>query len=114
MRRFLAWDYFVDAVTVVWLILFVLGLTNTIEGFDLAVKLMLTVFVADLVVKYRREPDLRTFLRTRWIDILPTIPWFRASRILRFLRLPGLLKIGLQAERFRRRFLRLLRRLWRR
>ncbi len=110
MRRFLAWDYFVDAVTVVWLILFVLGLTNTIEGTDLAVKLMLAVFVADLIVKYRREPDLRTFLRKRWKDILLTIPWFRAFRILRFVRLLRLLKIGLQAEKFRRKLLRLLRR----
>ena len=75
MGRLFDWDYFVDAVTVIWLVLFLLILTNTIESAYHAVDPMLTVFVSDLVVRYRREPDLRTFLRKRRIDILLTIPW---------------------------------------
>ena len=102
------WDFFVDFVTIVWLTLFIMGLTNTTDIPDLAVNLMLVVFVADLVVKYRREPDLRTFLRRRWIDILLVIPWFRPFRILRFVRVLRLLRIVLQAERFRRKMMRLV------
>ena len=105
----LKWDYFVDVVTVVWLILFTLGLTNQADTPDLAMNLMLVVFLAGLVVKYRREPDLKTFLTKRWIDILLVMPWFRAFRFLKSIRFLRLLRIVLQAERFRRKAFRLLR-----
>ena len=106
----LKWDYFVDLVTVVWLVLFILGFTNQTDIPDLAVNLLLTVFIADLVVKYRREPNLKTFLTKRWVDILLVIPWFRAFRFLKFVRFLRLLRIALQAARFRRRALRLFKR----
>ncbi len=103
----LKWDYFVDIATVVWLALFVLGYTNQLAVPDLILQTMLAIFVADLVVKYRREGNLKSFLRHRWIDILLVIPWFRAFRFLRFIRMFRLLRIGLQFERLRRKSKRL-------
>ena len=103
----LKWDYFVDIATVVWLALFVLGYTNQLAAPDLILQTMLVIFVADLVVKYRREGNLKSFFRHRWIDILLVIPWFRAFRFLKFIRMLRLLRISLQLERLRRKFKRL-------
>ena len=103
----LKWDYFVDIATVVWLALFVLRYTNQLAGPDLIIQTMLAIFVADLVVKYRREGNLKSFLRHKWIDILLVIPWFRAFRLLKFIRMLRLLRVTLQLERLRRKSKRL-------
>ena len=81
------WDRFVDVVTLVWLVIFAIGFTSlTFIPANVSLAL-LGVFVVDLGVKYRREPNLRTFLRRRWTDILMVIPYFRIFRVLRFVRL---------------------------
>lgn len=102
------WDLFVDLVTIVWLALFILGLTNQTNAPDILLQVMLVVFVADLWVKYRREGSLKRFVRYRWIDILLVIPWFRAFRFLKFIRLLRLFRVALQLERLRRKSLRLI------
>ena len=99
----LKWDYFVDIATVLWLTLFVLGYTNQLATPDLILQTMLAIFVADLVVKYRREGNLKSFLRHRWTDILLVMPWFRVFRLLKFIRMLRLLRITLQLERLRRK-----------
>ena len=103
----LKWDYFVDIATAVWLALFLLRYTNQVPAPDLILQTMLAIFVADLVVKYRREGNLKSFLRHRWIDILLVIPWFRAFRFLKFIRMLRLLRTALQLERLRRKSRRL-------
>ena len=57
------WDHFVDFVTVLWLALFFTGIAKPVltpESIELG---LLGVFVADLVVKYRRVPHFKTFVR---------------------------------------------------
>ena len=96
------WDRFVDFATVIWLVIFVIGLTaSTLIPANVQLVL-LAVFVVDLGVKYRREPNLRTFLRRRWTDILMVIPYFRIFRILKFVRLLRILKTAriAKARRF--------------
>ena len=86
------WDRFVDFVTLVWLVIFVIGLTaSTLVPANLQL-LPLGVYVVDLGVKYRREPNLRTFLRRRCTDILMVIPYFRIFRIFKLVRLLRILK----------------------
>ncbi len=115
------WDRFVDLVTVIWLGMF---FTNIASPGLIPASLeigLLSVFVGDLVVKARTEPNLRTFVRTRWSDILMVVPYFRVFRILRLTRLLGLLRAtrvarvgrfpGLKAlEAFKRRIIRLAKR----
>ncbi len=103
----LRWDYFVDIATVVWLTLFVLGYTNQLAVPDLIIQSMLAIFVADLVVKYRREGNLKSFLRHRWTDIVLVMPWFRVFRLLTFIRMLRLPRIAVQLERLRRKSKRL-------
>ena len=103
----LRWDYFVDIATAVWFALFVLRYTNRLAFPDLILQTMLAIFVADLVVKYRREGNLKSFLRHRWIDILLVMPWFRVFRLLKFIRMLRLLRITLRLERLRRKSKRL-------
>ena len=86
------WDRFVDGATIGWLVIFVIGLTaSTLLHYNIQL-ILLGVFIVDLGVKYRREPNLRTFLRTRWTDILMVIPYFRIFRILKLVRLLRILK----------------------
>lgn len=88
------WDRFIDGVTVIWLALFFTGIAKP-DLIPANVEFgLLSVFVADLVVKYRREPNFKTFIRRRWTDILMVIPYFRIFRILRLFRLIRILKVA--------------------
>ena len=86
------WDRFVDFATVIWLVIFVTSLNEPALISANVSLALIGVFVADLGVKYRRAPNLRVFLRTRWTDILMVIPYFRIFRILKFVRLLRLVK----------------------
>ena len=79
------WDLFVDLVTIVWLSVFIIGyLFEEFAELCSNVNLsLLPVFIADLLVKYRRVKSLKVFIRERWFDILTTVPWFRVLRPLR-------------------------------
>ena len=86
------WDRFVDLVTILWLGIF---FANIVQPglIPTTIELgLLGVFVVDLVVKARVEPNLSIFLRKRWTDILMVIPYFRVFRILRFTRLLRILR----------------------
>lgn len=88
------WDRFVDVVTVIWLTLFFTGIAKPDlipKGFEFG---LLSVFIADLLVKYRREPNFRNFIRRRWVDILMVIPYFRIFRVLRLIRLIRILRVA--------------------
>ncbi len=81
------WDRFVDLVTILWLGIFFANIYRP-GLFPASIELgLLSVFIADLVIKARTEPSLSTFLRERWTDILMVIPYFRIFRVLRFTRL---------------------------
>lgn len=91
------WDGFVDIATIIWLILFALSFFELDpvlnQQIDQALLAILPVFVADLIVKYLRVRDLRGFLRSHWLDILATIPYFRFLRIARISRAIRLVKV---------------------
>ena len=94
MKLFYKWDHFVDCVTVIWLVIFFTNIAKpeTIpEGIEYG---LLSVFVADLVVKYRRVSNFRVFMRRHWSDILMVIPYFRIFRLLRLIRLIRVLRIA--------------------
>ena len=105
------WDRFVDCITVIWLVVFFTGIANPGIIPDGVEPGLLSVFVVDLLVKYRRVGKLRTFIRRHWSDILMVIPYFRILRLLRVIRIIRAAKIakvrrfpGLKAlEAFRRK-----------
>ena len=88
------WVRFVDYVTVIWLAIFITNIAKpgTIpEGVEYG---LLSVFVADLVVKYRRVSNFRVFMRRHWSDILMVIPYFRIFRVFRLIRLIRILRVA--------------------
>ena len=86
------WDRFVDLVTIIWLGIFFTGIAYP-DLIPASVEIgLLSVFLADLVLKARAVPNLSTFLRHQWTDILMVIPYFRIFRILRFARVVRLLR----------------------
>jgi len=86
------WDRFVDVVTILWLGIFFANIYQP-GLIPITIELgILGVFVVDLVIKARAEPNLSTFLRNRWTDILMVIPYFRIFRILKFTRLLRVLR----------------------
>ena len=91
------WTKFVDAVTIIWLIVFAIGLNASTEIIQSRCSLLnfylLPIFVIDLVLLYRQEGDFRSFLKKRWFDILLVIPYFRIFRVFRMARLLRFLKI---------------------
>ena len=86
------WDRFIDLATVIWLGIFVAELVSSPPIPANTQWVLFGVFVADLGVKFQREPIKRTFLRRRWTDILMVIPIFRILRVLKFVRLLRWLK----------------------
>ncbi|MFQ5915591.1 MAG: ion transporter [Nitrospinota bacterium] len=94
----ISWATFVDSVTVLWLIVFALGLLITDEQLAricISVNLgLLPVFVVDVFVQYRRSPKWRIFLKENWVDIVMVIPFFRVFRIVRVVRFLRLVRVA--------------------
>jgi len=86
-REMLRWDRIVDVIAIIWLFFFILGsIRADLESLCDTINLsLLPVFVADLVLKYRRVGKVKTFLKYYWFNILTIIPYFRFSRSLRIL-----------------------------
>ena len=59
------WDRFVDFVTVVWLTLLLFDLANPNIILNMLNWVLLTVFIADVGIKYRREHNFKTFVGKR-------------------------------------------------
>jgi hypothetical protein len=99
------WKYFVDAASFVWLSAFVVSLLSysadfvtvapaILEVTDTVSLLLLPVFVADLVLKYRLTGCSKTFFRNHWISVVTVVPYFRIFKILSVVRLAGLVRLG--------------------
>ena len=91
------WTIFVDLITVIWLIAFFVGLLNretSITRYCNIINLaILPIFLTDLFFIYRETSSLKVFLKTKWLDILLVIPYFRIFRLLRFARVIRFLKV---------------------
>ena len=59
---------------------------------------ILSVFVADVWVSYRKVRSLKLFVKKHWLDILMVIPYFRVFRIARILRLARFVRIARAAK----------------
>lgn len=110
MARERWWSWFVDAVAVGWLCLFVvdtavsvglLALSSSTSGtVRLALQWLFLVFAVDLALLYRwSDDDLRTFVRSNWFLILTVIPLFRPLRLLRAGRGLRVLRVLVQSRR---------------
>lgn len=90
------WTRLVDAITVFWLAVFVLGFFTS-PGIARVCNILniaiLAVFAADLVLTYKDSDNRRTFLKRHWLDVLMIIPYFRIFRILRIARLLRVAKV---------------------
>ncbi len=84
----MSWDRFVDVVTIIWLLFFALGSFNPgLETLCSTINLsLLPVFIADLIIKYKRVGNAKYFLKHHWLDILTAIPYFRFLRVFRIVR----------------------------
>lgn len=77
------WSNFVDVVTIIWLCIFVIGyfskgeIANICNLLNIAI---LSVFLTDLVLLYRKSGRWHLFLRENWFDILIIIPTKRMPR----------------------------------
>ena len=98
------WSKFVDLVTIIWLVIFVLGfftspsLEDTLRTVNIAI---LSIFVIDLGVSYWKVRSPSLFVRKHWLDILMVIPYFRVFRIARILRLARFIRIFKSVKAFR-------------
>ena len=89
------WDRFIDLVTVFWLGLFVTEFIAPLgQASEIILLSLIPVYVADLVVKYRRVRNLRRFVKEQWLTILMVIPYFRVLRLIRLFRLVRILRVA--------------------
>ena len=102
-QRLNPWDWFVLVVAVVALLLVLLetflhipaNLLSLLRDID---RLSCLIFLADIVVRWRREKWTAAFWRWGWIDLLASIPFdpafrsLQAIRIYRFIRLIRVMK----------------------
>ena len=81
------WDRGVDAVTLIWMILFFGSMSGYFGAWaEIAIWGTFPIFVFDLVVAYLRIRNFKLFLKKHWFTILITIPWLRVFRVARTLR----------------------------
>jgi voltage-gated potassium channel len=102
-QRLNPWDWLVLVVAVVSLLLVLLetflhippGVLPILRDID---RLSCLIFLADIIVRWRREKWAASFWRWGWIDLLASIPFdpafrsLQAIRIYRFVRLVRVLK----------------------
>lgn len=99
------WRHFVDAASFVWLSAFAISLLSysadfvtvaptILEVTDTVSLLMLPIFVADLVLKYRLAGCSKTFFRNHWISVVAVVPYFRIFKILSVVRLASLTRFS--------------------
>lgn len=83
------WSNFVDIVTIIWLIIFIIGfftseqITHYCNILNMAI---LIVFITDLVILFIYFENRKKFIRKHWLDILMVIPYLRIFRIFRIFR----------------------------
>lgn len=91
------WDSFVDIITLIWITVFLYSIIikyYTIEFYcNIAMLLLLPVFVVDLVLIYKSEKNFKSFIQNKWLDVLLAIPYFRIFRLLKLAKLLRFLKI---------------------
>lgn len=107
----MGWRTIVHVTTIVWLCMFVVGffafdadligmeppihIPDEVEpAWDAINWTIWGVFVIDVYLKYRRSPDLRTFVRKNWLDLLLLFPFFRVLLILRVIRLIRMVRVA--------------------
>ncbi|MCK4420481.1 hypothetical protein KAW48_01690 [candidate division WOR-3 bacterium] len=101
MSRKEKWSKFVDIATVIWLGIFIIGFFSTgkiAHACDILNIVLLSVFVADLVIIYRSSGSWHVFLKKHWFDILMVIPYFRVFRIFRIFRVLKIVRMGKAAR----------------
>lgn len=105
------WTRIVDSTTVVWLVIFFIGLMafdidllgldeplisipKSFETpWDVISWIIWGVFAVDVYFKYKASKNWKAFLRNHWFDVLLLIPFFRILRLFRLLRLLKALKL---------------------
>lgn len=91
------WNHFVDIISVIWVVAFMISLlasdmglliinNNIIFLLDTITLFLLPVFIFDLMIKYYLTGHSRTFLKKHWISILLVIPYFRVLKMLSFIK----------------------------
>ena len=89
------WSKFVDIVTITWLCIFVIGyfsmgkVANICNLLNIAI---LSVFIVDLILIYRKSDNWYNFLTKNWFNILMVVPYFRVFRIFRMFKVLRLFK----------------------
>ncbi|QQG39632.1 MAG: hypothetical protein HYS81_04650 [Candidatus Aenigmatarchaeota archaeon] len=58
---------------------------------------VIAIFATDLWFKYKRLPDGRAFVRTYWLEIVATIPFFLAFRLFELLTVSRAVETGQEA-----------------
>jgi hypothetical protein len=99
------WNHFVDLTTIVWLSAFMVSLLGSDLGFiifdssvlflaDTITLFALPIFIIDLVIKFYSFGHSKSFFKKHWISIIMVIPYFRIFKILRLVKVVGLLKFS--------------------
>jgi hypothetical protein len=87
----LTWSGFVDVITIIWLVIFILTFIDLGNTINLLLKYILLsfliIFILDLYILYKRAENFKMFIKKHWFDVLMVIPFFRILRIFRVFKL---------------------------
>lgn len=96
-----AWHFVVFLAVSASFIIVLLDLFFVMQEFDSYIfffDIMITgIFFIDLIVLYRRAGSFLRFVRTSWLDIIATIPFYqilRVAKLVRLIRLVEMLKLN--------------------
>jgi len=99
------WNHFVDLATIIWLAAFMISLLGSDLGFiivdsnvlflaDTITLFALPIFIIDLVIKFYYFGHSKSFFKKHWVSIILVIPYFRIFKILRLVKVVGLVKFS--------------------
>ena len=107
VRNLKIWSKAVDAVTIIWLIHFIMSLfTDLLNGTYsvLFSYFIYSFFVTDLMIIFINHNSKKKFFKENWFDVLMVLPLFRLFRFVRILKiakLKNLLKLLKRSKKFK-------------
>ncbi len=107
VRNLKIWSKAVDAVTIIWLIHFIMSLFTDLlnETYSVLFSYFIySFFVTDLMIIFINHNSKKKFFKENWFDVLMVLPLFRLFRFVRILKiakLKNLLKLLKRSKKFK-------------
>jgi len=93
-RHRLRWELAMAALTILYVVLAVIQDEDTEASLNIAVAVLAAIFLAEFCARWLDAESRPTYLRQHWVDLVTCLPAVGPLRLLRLVRLFGLLRLA--------------------